>query len=69
MERCPKCGHWMMSYNSQYEEWQCLCHTVIYKNPSKSDCHCSHVIHESQESFNRRLLENNRQGRYSIGPP
>lgn len=64
MDKCPKCGHWMLSYEPSREEWVCFCHTCI-----PCTCNCDHIIPESNEDWNKRLLENNRKGRYSIEPP
>jgi len=55
MDECPNCHKWEMYYASQYEEWKCF--------------HCSHQIPETRENYNKRLLEQNKQGRYSVNPP
>jgi hypothetical protein len=69
MDRCPKCGHWMLSYNLQ-NKWECYCHTVIYHDSYKGEhCHCDHIILESRDSSNNRLREENHHGRYSVDPP
>ena len=69
MEKCPSCGHWMLNYNPVIEKWVCYCHTVIYHTPRKDDCHCNYELPESIEGFNKRLLEENCKGRYSVSPP
>lgn len=68
MEKCPKCGHWMIDYVHSEESWVCWCQYYIYPNNNYKGCHCNYTIPESLESFHKRLLEQNRKGRYSVGP-
>lgn len=69
MDKCPKCGHYMLNYVPSQEAWVCWCQHVIYNNQNQEGCHCSYNIPESRESFNKRLLEQNHKGRYSVEPP
>jgi len=64
MDKCPNCGHWMMSYNHVTEEWECYCHTCIPQS-----CSCNHAIKESYDDWNARLLAQNQRGKYSVEPP
>jgi hypothetical protein len=69
MDKCPKCGHWMLSYSQAKQMWECYCQTVIYINNGNVGCHCNHTISESYESWGKRLREQNHKGRYSVDPP
>jgi len=55
MDECPSCGKWTMYYDPSEEKWKCFS--------------CKHEIAESNESLHKRLLEQNKKGRYSILPP
>jgi hypothetical protein len=69
MDKCPKCGHWMLDYVISHQAWECYCHTVIYNNKNNDGCHCNHIISESQESWMNRLREQNHKGIHSVDPP
>ena len=64
MDKCPKCGHWMLSYSQREEAWECYCHTCIPQS-----CSCNHIIKETNESWDSRLLAQNQRGRHSVSPP
>lgn len=64
MDRCPKCGHWMLTYEPSRQAWVCFCQHCV-----PITCPCTCVIPESIESWRNRLLQQNRLGIHSVGPP
>jgi transcription initiation factor TFIIIB Brf1 subunit/transcription initiation factor TFIIB len=69
MDKCPKCGHWNLTYEVSKEKWICYCQHIIYNNLLNEGCHCNHEIPESNDSWRKRLLIENHKGRYSVDPP
>jgi|WetSurMetagenome_2_1015567.scaffolds.fasta_scaffold14813_17 hypothetical protein len=69
MDKCPVCGHWVLTYEPHREEWVCFCQYTIYNNTNNEGCHCTHTISEPYENYLKRLGKENQRGRYSVGPP
>jgi hypothetical protein len=69
LDKCPKCGHWMLNYESFRQQWVCFCQYTIYNNANNEGCHCNHTIRESYKSLNNRLCEQNKKGIHSVEPP